>query len=108
MAEDDEMTMEELNQDEGGNSDEEDAANFLKTFGQTSAADLAKASLLNQWRVCEHLTKCKRSMQAAALAIYASKAMKSEDLAEIQQAAGDLGNATGTERAGKLADFKET
>ena len=36
------------------NSDEEEAANFLKTFGQTSAEDLEKASLLNQWRVCEH------------------------------------------------------
>ena len=48
MAEDNEMTIGELNQDESGNSDEEDAANFLKTFGETSAADLAQASLLNQ------------------------------------------------------------
>lgn len=108
MAEDKEMTVEELNplsQDEG--SEEDEAADFLKTYGQMQAADLKDASLKNQWKVSEHVLACKKGVQAAQLAIFASKALQGSDLSEIQRAAGEYGSAEKQQRAEKLQQFKE-
>ena len=96
-----------MGREEGQMTDEEEAAEFLKTYGQMQAADLKDASLKNQWRVSAHVMACKKGIQAAQLAIFASKALQGSDLSEIQRAAGEYGSAERLQRAEKLQQFKE-
>ena len=70
------MTVEELAE---GDSDEEAAAQFMRTYGEMESTELKDVSLRNQWTVSQHVLGCKKGVQAAQLAIYASKILKGEE-----------------------------